>query len=143
MMRSFQSIPKAANNSDIISFSDNASLRYFECETRRPRLLSEPYITYGERLGSSGRQRIAPKLRKLDDEADNKCEDGQCISNCDSDKHRRRDLTCCLWVPANCFKSAADQDTETNTGAEHADTDDERHTECLCYFNVHTEFLRF
>src|SRR3989344_4892369 len=124
MMRSFQSIPKAANNSDIISFSDNASLRYFECETRRPRLLSEPYITYGERLGSSGRQRIAPKLRKLDDEADNK---------------RRRDLTCCLWVPANCFKSAADQDTETNTGAEHADTDDERHTECLCYFNVHTE----
>ena len=35
------------------------------------------------------------------------------------------------------LQRTTDQNTETDTRPDDTETDDERHAECLCYFNIH------
>src|SRR3989338_2404756 len=76
-------------------------------------------------------------LCELDDKADNQGENGERVRNRDADEHRGLDFSRRFGIAADGFQCAANENTETDTRADDAETYGNRHSECFCYFNIH------
>ena len=97
---------------------------------------------YDERHFSNDNDEARQKraaLGKLDDKADNQGENGERVCNRDANEHRRLNLARGFGIAADGLQCATDENTETDTGADDAETDGNRHSECFCYFNIHNE----
>jgi len=85
--------------------------------------------------------RVAERLREFNNKSYYQCENRERIGNRDADEHGRLYLSRRLRIAADSFERSTYQDTEANARTDNTEAHRKRHTEGLCYFNIHSDQL--